>query len=133
MRIVEVGLEVLQVYEFTDGEDGKTYLWNATEGLKIASDGREWVSVWPEEAGITKETLKILAPGLDLRKALALPAAALLSPVLFVPHKGKHVLIDGWHRVAKAVWQGFPCLPAWLLTEEEADSIRLEALPWPTR
>ena len=129
MRI-EFGLTAIEVYEFTDGADGRRYLWNATEGRKIAEGaGRPYVAVYPEEAGITKESLRKLAPDLELEKALALPALALLTPVLFVPHRGQHVLIDGWHRVAKAVHQGFPCLPAYVLTEEEAESIRLEALP----
>jgi len=119
-------LSCVQVYEFRDLEDGKTYAWDATEGVRIANDGRDYFAVYPAEAGITKETLKVLAPDLDLARALALPAAALLTPVLFVPHRGRHVLIDGWHRVAKAVHQGFPCLPAYLLTEEEAASIRLD-------
>ena len=130
MRVIEIGLEAVEVYEFTDGADGRRYLWNATAGRRIAeASGRPYVTVYPEEAGITKETLAKLAPDLDLRRALALPALALLTPVLFVPHRGPHVLIDGWHRVAKAVHQGFPCLPAYVLTEEEAESIRLEALP----
>lgn len=55
-------------------------------------------------AGITKETLRVLAPEVDRDKALALPAKALLSPLLFVPHRGKHVCIDGWHRITKAVY-----------------------------
>jgi hypothetical protein len=127
---VEIGIAVCEVYEFTDGEDGRRYLWNATEGRRIAeASGRDIVAVYPEQAGITKENLSTFAPDLDLRRAQALPGAALLVPLLFVPHRGKHVCIDGWHRIAKALYQGFPCLPAYVLTEEEAESIRLEELP----
>jgi hypothetical protein len=127
---VEFGLTMIEVYEFTDGEDGRRYLWNATEGRRIAeAAGREVVAVHPQEAGITRENLFAFAPDLDLARALSLPGAALLVPLLFVPHKGKHVCIDGWHRIARALHHGFPCLPAYVLTEEEAESIRLEALP----
>ena len=124
---VEYGLRAIEVYEFTDGADGGRYLWNATEGRRIAeAAGREVVAVYPREAGITKENLLSFAPDLDLARALALPGAALLVPLLFVPFKEKHVCIDGWHRIARALHAGFPCLPAYVLTQEEAESIRLE-------
>ena len=127
---VEYGLTAVEVYEFTDGADGRRYLWNATEGRRIAeASGREIVAVYPAEAGITKENLLAFAPDLDLAKALSLPGAALLVPLLFVPFKGKHVCIDGWHRIARALHHGFPCLPAYVLTEIEAESIRLEGMP----
>ena len=123
---VAVGLALVQVYEFTDADTGTTHFWNATEGRRLAeARNAEALMVDLRAARITRETLRILAPDVDRNKALALPAKALLSPLLFVPHRGKHVCIDGWHRITKAVYQNVPQLPALLLTEQEAEAIRV--------
>ena len=42
---------------------------------------------------------------------------------LFVTLSGKLVLIDGNHRAAKALLLGVDVLPAYLLTQEEADRL----------
>jgi hypothetical protein len=50
-------------------------------------------------------------------------------PLLFVPFAGRHQLVDGWHRLARALIEGETLglaeLPAFLLTQEEADSLLL--------
>ena len=121
-----VGLELVQVYTFTDAETGVTYGWNATEGRRLAeARNAEVLLVDLMAAGITEETLRILAPEIELDRALSLPATALFSPLVFVPHRGKHVCIDGWHRITKAVQQGVSTLPALVLTEDEAAAIRV--------
>jgi hypothetical protein len=120
---------VVQVYEFHDAEDGNTYFWDATAGRDWAEKtGAEIVSVELAQAGMTVPRILSLCPDLDRRKALSLPGAALLSPLLFVTHREKHVLIDGWHRLYKAAVQGFPVLPAYVLTQAQADAIRVEGL-----
>ena len=121
MEEIIVAIGFVQVYEFHDSEDGRTYRWNATEGRRLAEARRaEFVPVRLAEFGMTPKKVLEYAPELDVQKALRLPGAALLNPILFVPHRGKHVLIDGWHRVYKAAAQGFPVLPAYILTHEEA-------------
>src|SRR5436309_1084100 len=104
-----------QVYEFNDSEDGKTYFWNATEGRRLAEARRaEIVPIRLAEVGMTREMILKMAPDLNQRYALSLPGTALLSPILFVEHRRKHVLIDGWNRLYKAAVQGFPVLPAYV-------------------
>ena len=126
MRTV-VTLIAVEIYEFNDSETGETCLWNATEGRRLAEARRaEFVPVRLADVGMTPQKVLQMAPELDRKKALSLPGQALLCPILFVPHNGKHVLIDGWHRVYKAAVQGFPVLPAYLLTQAEADQIRVE-------
>jgi len=126
MRTV-VTLIAVEIYEFHDAEDGKTYLWNATEGRRLAEERQaEFVPVRLADVGMTAQRVLQMCPDMDKKKALNLPGQALLCPILFVPHHGKHVLIDGWHRVYKAAVQGFPVLPAYILTQEEADTIRVE-------
>ncbi len=126
MRTV-VTLIAVEIYEFNDAETGQTYLWNATEGRRLAEARQaELVPVRLADVGMTPQKVLQMAPDMDKKKALGLPGQALLSPILFVPHHGKHVLIDGWHRTYKAAVQGFPVLPAYILTQEEADAIRVE-------
>lgn len=123
-------LEAVQVYEFRDGTDGKTYRWNATAGRRLAETrGATIEVVYLKEAGLTAGTLQDFAPDLDWRKVRMLPGEALLVPLLWVPHKAAHVCIDGRHGIAKAIREGYPCLPAYLLTQEEADAIRMAEAP----
>ena len=46
----------------------------------------------------------------------------LSKPLLFVPFKDSHQLIDGWHRLFKAATTGVDVLPALVLTQEDADA-----------
>ncbi len=120
-------LTVVQIYQFYDAESGQTLWWNATEGRRLAeARNAEVVLVYPAEFGMDKAQILRMNADLDQNKALALPAAALLSPLLFVEHRGKHVLVDGWHRLFLAVSCGVPCLPTYILSQKEADAIRAE-------
>src|SRR5579863_7601163 len=104
-----LALLVNQVFEFHDAEDGNTYWWHATEGRRLA-EARGAESQWLDllEAGFTPESVRCLFPDLDFAKARALPMSTLYSPLLFVPHRGKHVLIDGSHRLYRAICAGVP-------------------------
>ena len=48
---------------------------------------------------------------------------------MFVPVDDKVRLIDGWHRLLKAVLTGVDILPAYFLTQEEADACLVCCLP----
>ncbi len=48
----------------------------------------------------------------------------LAVPVIVATEEGKPVLIDGWHRYAKALRQRLLEVPAVILTEEETTAIR---------
>jgi hypothetical protein len=124
--VTTVSARVVQVYEFHDAEDGNTYFWDATAGRAWAErTNAEIVSVHLTDMDMTPARILSISPDLDRGKALRLPGAALLSPLLFVCHRDKHVLIDGWHRLYKAAVQGIPCLPAYVLTHAQADAIRV--------
>ena len=120
-----IGLVEVQIYEFRDNEDGKTYYWNASEGRRLAEERRaEIVAVYLADVGMTPAKVLEMCPELDREWALGLPGTTVLRPVLFVPHKEKHVLIDGWHRMYKAAVLGLTWVPAHVLTESEARRIR---------
>jgi hypothetical protein len=76
------------------------------------------------EAGMTQARIRGMYPDIDTGYASALPLESLLVPLLFVRHRDKDVLIDGWHRIYKAAGLGIGILPAYILTQEQADSIR---------
>jgi len=45
-------------------------------------------------------------------------------PIIVATEEGKPVLIDGWHRYAKALRARQPEVPAVVLTEDETKAIR---------
>jgi hypothetical protein len=116
----------VEVYAFTD-EDGTRAAWNATLGREIAERERSAVHRFnPRENGIDRDHIEERYPDLDWEYAANLGFFALARPLLFVPWKGKAVLIDGWHRLAKCVLMGGFDIPAYLLTQEQADRCRVE-------
>ena len=60
------------------------------------------------------------------QSAMKRTAAAAL---LFVPYRGKVQLVDGWHRLYRALMTGIDLLPAYILTPEETQQILVCCLP----
>jgi hypothetical protein len=87
----------LQSYEHTD-EDGTTRAWHVTQGIRIASDGRQTVPLNLEHLGLTTEKIEILYEGIDREYAMT---TDLSEPLLFIPLFDALLVIDGWHRVAR--------------------------------
>jgi hypothetical protein len=111
-----------QVYSFVD-EDGTKYNWNTSLGRRIAEGyGRETVLFCPSEQGVDLAHIRKRYPELDEDYAMK---TDITEPILFVPFKGKVQLVDGWHRLAKAVKLGVLEIPALVLTQREAESILL--------
>jgi hypothetical protein len=116
-----------QVYSMED-TDGTTYYWNATEGRRLAERAGAVLDFCPADFGI--DLAHIRERYHNLNEAYAL-FTDLSEPLLFVPFTGQGSdrptahLIDGWHRLFKAVATGVEVLPAYLLTQEQADNILL--------
>ncbi len=77
----------------------------------------EVVAFSPGEYGITAEHIRSRYPGFEMDHAVG---ADLSKPVIFLPFKGEHLLVDGWHRLYRAVTESVETLPCYILTEEEA-------------
>jgi hypothetical protein len=116
-----------QIYSFVD-EDGTRYHWNTTIGNQIAEQsGRETDLFCPSDQGVDLAHIRKRYPEINEDYAMT---TDITKPLLFVPFKGKMQLVDGWHRLLKAVTLGVLEVSAHVLTQEEADSVLLET--WDT-
>jgi hypothetical protein len=128
VTFVFLGSTLTEVYSFTD-EDGTEYLFDVAEGLRRAKVRGHLLDFSPQECGITAGEIYSRYPDIDEARARALPLVALAVPILFVPWKGKHLCIDGWHRILRAVLTGIPVLPAYLLSPTDTQQIILSRRP----
>jgi len=124
---------VSETYAMTD-EDGTRYEWDVTRGHKLAEErGADPFAFHPAEHAITPQHIRRRYPDLNERYAATLSDDDLARPLLFLPFKGKHLLVDSWHRLFRCVTA--PAgkapfrLPAYLLTESEAEQILLARVP----
>jgi len=107
-----------QVYSFEDN-DGTQYHWSVAEATRRAKVRGAYWTVSLSEIGLTCESIRARYQDLDEAHALT---RDLNAPLLFVPFKDSHQLIDGWHRLFKAAATGVDVLPALVLTQEDADA-----------
>jgi hypothetical protein len=128
VTFVFLGSTLTEVYTFRD-EDGTEYLFDVAEGLKRAKVRGRLLDFSPQECGITAGEIRSRYPDIDEARARALPLEALAVPILFVPWKGKHLCIDGWHRILRAVLTGIHVLPAYLLSPADTQQIILSRRP----
>ena len=124
---VEVYLGSLQgqVYSMEDKE-GWQYHWSIPEATRRAHLRGEPVTVSLSEMGITCDRIRSQYQGLNEIHALT---RDLRLPLLFVPFGHQHQLIDGWHRLFRAAKTGVDLLPAWCLSQEDADASLILKLP----
>ena len=120
-REIVVGALQDQVYSYED-ETGRQFHWSVTSALAFAQARNEVFTISLSEMGVTLPLVRAQYQGLDERHALT---CDLSQPLLFVPIGEKVRLLDGWHRVAKALMIGVDVLPACFLTQEEADACLL--------
>lgn len=119
-------------YHLHDWE-GITYTWDVVAGQQLAN-GRE---ILMEAVEPLVKALQEGAAEISYRRVLTdasinpdLPC--LVVPLPFPPQPDgstQHVLIDGWHRVARAWGEGRSEIPIVILTEAEELLIRLRPAP----
>jgi len=107
-----------QVYSFED-DDGWQYHWSVAEATRRALVRGEYWTVCLSEIGLSCESIRARYQDLDEAHALT---RDLSRPLLLVPFKQSHQLIDGWHRLFKAAKTGVDVLPALALSQEDADA-----------
>jgi hypothetical protein len=106
--------------------DGWQYTWNVTHGRRIAEARGELTFFSPKQWDITPAAVLEMYCDLDADYAMT---TDLSKPLLFLVFHGKPQLADGWHRLYKAAVLGVETVPAYLLTEEEGESILMLSLP----
>jgi hypothetical protein len=132
LRIVRADGAELQINSLTDQiysmEDdlGWQWHWSVTEALRKARDRGERFTISLSEMGITTERIRSQYDGMDEVYAMSVD---LTQPLIFVPFRDKHQLVDGWHRLFKASVLGVDELLAYILTDEEADACLVCKLP----
>jgi hypothetical protein len=114
-----------QVYSFQD-EDGIQWHWSIAAARQLAEARGDLSVISLRELGVTPDFVRSQYPDLDEEYALT---TDLTEPLLFVPFKGKVRLIDGWHRLFLGSVLGRDLLPAYFLTQAEADACLLYKLP----
>ena len=111
-----------QVYDFEDGA-GTRYRWDVGRALQMAQARGDLLTFCPADHGITLDEIRERHRNLNERYAMTTDTR---RPVLFVQMpSGEHQLIDGWHRLFRAIATGVQELPAYLLTNEEAAAVRI--------
>ncbi len=110
----------------TEDLQGTQYHWNVTKGRRIAEKRGEVHIVSLSQMGATIERIREQYDGMNEFYALT---TDLSKPLLFVPMGEEQQLIDGWNRIFHAAFLGVDELPAYILTQEEADSCLLCTLP----
>lgn len=109
--------------------DGSQFIFNASMAARIGAedpDSAVWFDLW--KMGVTEAVILERYKALDKQFALS-DACDLTRPVVFVPYKGAHLLIDGWHRAYKAAVTRTRLLPAYLLTPEQAQRCLMCHIP----
>ena len=110
--------------------NGCLYKWDVTRANELLDARNAPVEEFrPGDFDISLEHLLERYPDLDIGYARQLTDEDMEQPLLFLPFGGRHQLIDGWHRLYKAVTSGIETLPARVLTEEEAQTVLLEQRP----
>ena len=125
-KVIELNLSD-QVFTFTDATDTQWH-WNASKGYRLIELApRPTMEFYPSDCGINMADLRNRYPDLDEEYAQRVD---LSRPILFIPfHDGTSVLADGWHRLARAVMEGIPCLPCYQLTLQEAEQVLVIKIP----
>lgn len=119
-----------ETFSYTDG-DGTEYVWNVTQAKEIiAASPREAILFSPNEHGITAEHVVARYPSIEPERT---KDADLSVPVIFIPFAEAHLLIDGWHRLYRAVTEGVSEIPCYVLTQEEAEAILASRRYTPSR
>jgi hypothetical protein len=125
VNVLIIPVESLADQTFSlEDSDGTQYHWNASQAKRLTVDNE--VADFVITADLTVEQLKKQYVDLDEEYALS---TNLEDPILFVPFKHEAQLIDGFHRLLKAIKTGVKTLPCKVLTEAQSCECLIMVLP----
>ncbi len=114
-----------QLFGLIDDTDCQQF-FDIAKGMELAQRECRLMAFSISEAEITLERLLKRNPSIDEAYAMT---TDLSRPLLFFRMDGKDQLIDGHHRLMKALKLGEDMLKAYVLTKEQADSVLVVKLP----
>ena len=109
--------------------DGWQYHWNVTRARCIAEQSGHVFRFRPADFGLSLALVKEQYPDMDDDYALTTDLTRPLLLTLFVrqlagdDEPNTLQLLDGWHRLYKALLTGVEYLPVYLLTQEQSDKV----------
>lgn len=115
--------------------DGWQYHWNVTRARQIAEQSGNLFRFRPADFGLTLDLVKEQYPDMDEEYAMTTDLNRPLLLTLFVRHlavanePNTLQLLDGWHRLYKALLTGVEHLPVYLLTLEQSESVLFAKMP----
>lgn len=118
---------VREIFEF-EFPDGKTQYWDIDEAKEVAAnESVRQVTIHTGESGL----LDLLHAGhitIDFQKAQAMPEHCLTDPLyaVAVPDTAYSIVIDGWHRIARAEMAGIYELPCLLFSSEQESRFSID-------
>ncbi len=115
--------------------DGWQYHWNVTRATQIAELSCNLFRFRPADFGLTLDLVKEQYPDMDAAYAMTTDLSRPLLLTLFVrqlagvDEPNTLQLLDGWHRLYKALLTGVEYLPAYLLTQEQSELVLFAKMP----
>ena len=127
MPLITVALPNLNHLTFVhEAPDGRVRAWDVTAAGQIVADGRKPGRFSLKDYRVTLEFILEHYEGIDEAYART---RDLSKPLIAVPQEERLLIIDGWHRLLRAVLEEVEELPLHLLTQEEADAALWLELP----
>lgn len=115
--------------------DGWQYHWNVTRARTIAEQSGQLFRFRPADFSLTLDLVKEQYPDMDADYAMTTNLSRPLLLTLFVRQMAGEdepntlQLLDGWHRLYKALLTGVEYLPVYLLTQEQSDAVLFAKMP----
>ncbi len=112
---------------FNDEEEGDEmftfghYRWNVSEAWKLVADGRP---ASPVPTSQLATMLSLLGVDEEHAKTVDLSRPLIIAMHPLEPQSG--IVIDGWHRIHRALSEDVKELPAYSLTRAESERVRVQ-------
>ena len=115
--------------------DGWQYHWNVTRARTLAEQSGHLFRFRPADFGLSLARVTEQYPDMDAEYALTTDLSRPLLLTLFERQRAGDdepntlQLLDGWHRLYKALLTGVAYLPAYLLTQKQSEQVLFATLP----
>jgi len=116
-----------QTFDFLFENDARSIIWNVEAAIEVAKHRphrKVYRADFMQAMRFNNEARTSIVPAKLMATDLAQAIIILPLPSIMIP--GCQVIIDGWHRIARAIMEGLPFLRAAFLTEDDERALRLK-------